>query len=91
MTLNGNTIFWMPNPASQTVITEIIRFQARGRVRVTLVGSAIWSSDGAARRYLDGRALTDPTLSPGLVLPSGTGLPWSDFASCFFVGPQPVG
>jgi hypothetical protein len=88
---NGQTISWMPNAASQTVITEIIRHRARGRVRVTLIGSAIWSGDGTARRHLDGRAFADPQLAPGLVLPSGSGAAWSDFESWFYVGAQPAG
>jgi Family of unknown function (DUF6519) len=91
LTLKENTIFWMPNVASQTLITECVRFRARGRVRVTLIGSAIWSGDGAARRHLDGRAFADPQLASGVLLPSGSGAAWSDFESWFYVGPQNLG
>src|SRR5205823_4071354 len=35
-TSNGPTIGWSPNPASKTMITECIRFGAKGRIRVTL-------------------------------------------------------
>jgi Family of unknown function (DUF6519) len=59
------------------------------RVRIVLRGQSIWA-EGPRRRYLDGitfgRSIDDGgRRRTGLILPSGDGLPASDFESWFFI------
>lgn len=67
------------------------------RIRVTLKGHDIWSTQGTELYYLDGQAFGQPdTRSNGqtprtaLLLPSGAGTLASDFESWFYLGELPT-
>jgi hypothetical protein len=63
------------------------------RVRVRLLGNTISSGTGETQLFLDGQSRGEPTTDADgtarmdLQLPTGTGKPWSDFESWFYVAP----
>jgi hypothetical protein len=63
------------------------------RVRVRLLGNAVSYGTGSTQLFLDGKTLGQPTTNADgtsridLQLPSGSGKPYSDFESWFYVAP----
>jgi hypothetical protein len=97
--LPGSIVEWTPTPASLSKInlafSQPLSFSDGAIVRVTLKGSALWSSQGNSIAYLDGQALgqqgqsSDPrrTSRIDLILPSNSGATASDFESWFRLAP----
>jgi hypothetical protein len=104
---NGNTLTWiMPfgGLSSNLQNLEVLEIDAAllagmsqgwpGRLRVKLLGNAIFAGTGASRVFLDGQAFGQPALRADgttsrvdLQLPSGDGQKASDFESWFYLYP----
>ncbi len=103
--VNGATIAWsMPynnannlQKATVNAIDAALLFGMLlgqyGRVRIKLLGNAIYSSSGNSQLYLDGESMgqnatnADGTVRVDLQLPSGNGDKSSNFESWFYVAP----
>jgi hypothetical protein len=103
----GNTLRWiMPFDGSSLQRQEVLYINKRlaegmlvgqpGRMRVKLLGHAMFTGTGTGRVFLDGQAFGQPamradgtTARVDLQLPSGNGQKTSDFESWFYLYPAP--
>lgn len=92
ITVQSNTIQWIPVPEEIDQLKALLRTRSQMLIRVTLKGHAIWSDIGNQRLYLDGQAFGKPaqrvdgrTPRTDLSLPSGANVRASDFESWFWL------
>ncbi len=109
ITVTGNQVIWLGPPAntdagelSTRILWEILNlilnatltFGAYARVRVRLIGAAVYASSATGNIYLDGVTFGDTGTRTGdgsqcvtLLPPSGNATKASDFESWFYLAP----